>query len=72
MRSASGGARLPYISDAKQERARWMTLAEAIAYVMKHDDCDHSSATEQLCDALCDYKIRKQFQNWLGKHQTDA
>jgi hypothetical protein len=61
--SASERARLPYISDAKRERARWMTLAEMIAYVMKHDDCDHSSATEQLCDAICDGKIRSKWED---------
>jgi hypothetical protein len=49
---------VPYISDTERERARWMTLAEAIAHIAKHDGCDRRSALKQLRDALGDRKLR--------------
>jgi hypothetical protein len=56
MRSAAERA-LPYISAAELERARWMTLAEALAHVAEHDRCDRRSALKQLRDALGDGKL---------------
>jgi hypothetical protein len=48
---------VPYISDAKHERARWMTRKEAVAHVMEHDGCDRRSAWKQLCAAIDDRAI---------------
>ena len=46
-----------YISDAKRERARWMTFAEAVAHVAKHEGCDRDCAEQQLRDALSGLKL---------------
>ena len=54
---------MPYISDAELERARWMTLAEAVAHVEVHDGCDPRSALEQLCNAICDRKLRTKWED---------
>jgi hypothetical protein len=63
MRSAGGAQRMPYISDAERERARWMTLAEAVAHVEERDRCDRHSALQQLCNALGDRKVRYKFED---------
>jgi hypothetical protein len=46
-----------YISDAKRERARWMTFAEAVAHVAKQVPCDSDHAEQQVRDALTDRKL---------------
>jgi hypothetical protein len=48
---------MPYISDAKRERARWMTLAELITHITEHDGCGRHSAEKQIRDALGDRKL---------------
>jgi|HubBroStandDraft_6_1064221.scaffolds.fasta_scaffold500263_2 hypothetical protein len=62
-----------YISDAKRERARWMTFTEVVALVAKHDRCDRDCAEQQLRDALTDHKLivrwedqAKAAPNWSG------
>jgi hypothetical protein len=54
---------LPYTSKAELERERWMTLAQAIAYVAEHDGCDCRSALEQLCDAICDRSVSSKWED---------
>ena len=48
---------MPYVSKAEQERARWMTLAEAVAHVQQCDECDADAALSQLRTALGDGQI---------------
>jgi len=45
---------LPYISKADRERARWMTLAEAVRHVEIHDLVTSEQALKQIRDALSD------------------
>jgi hypothetical protein len=52
---------MPYISEAKCERARWMTFEEAIALISRTDGCDPGCTEQQLRDALSD---RKLFTKW--------
>jgi hypothetical protein len=52
---------MPYISDAKRERGRWMTFEAAIAFVSRMDGCDRDCAEQQLRNALSD---RKLFTKW--------
>ncbi len=53
---------MPYVSRAEAERARWMTLAEAVAHVCERDGCDAKAAEEQIRNALRDGTI----QTWWG------
>jgi hypothetical protein len=48
---------VPYFSNAKRERARWMTFEEAIAFVSRTDGCCRKEAERQLRDALGDGKL---------------
>ena len=53
---------MPYVSKVEAERARWMTLAEAVAHVCERDGCDAKAAEEQIRNALRDGTI----QTWWG------
>jgi hypothetical protein len=59
----------PYISDAERERARWMTLAEAIAHVEEHGNCERP-ALKQLCDALGDRKLHIKWEDQKPIHAS--
>jgi hypothetical protein len=54
---------LPYKSKATLERERWMTLAQAITHVAKHDGCDRDSALKQLRDAFGDRKLLNKWED---------
>jgi hypothetical protein len=45
---------LPYISKAERERARWMTLNEAVDRICQHHNCDRREAIRQIRKALAD------------------
>lgn len=52
---------MPYISKATriraQQREQWMALAEAVAHVRNHDECNRAEALKQLSEALADRQI---------------
>lgn len=48
---------MPYVSEAERKRARWMTLAEAVAHVMEHDGCDRRAALRQIRKLLGDHHL---------------
>jgi hypothetical protein len=63
---------VPYISDAKRERARWMTLKEAVAHVTEHDGCDRRSAWKQLRAAVGDRKILVRWEDQKPSHASQG
>ena len=63
---------MPYISDPKHERARWMTRKEAVAHVTEHDGCDRRSAWKQLRAALGDRKIVCKWEDEKPNHPTQS
>ena len=53
---------MPYVAKAEAKRARWMTLAEAVAHVCESDGCTAKAAEVQLRKALGDGTIM----TWWG------
>jgi hypothetical protein len=43
---------LPYLSPAARERANWLTLPEAVAYVMRVERCQLEEARRQIREAI--------------------
>jgi hypothetical protein len=48
---------MPYTSRMAQERARWMTLREALAHIEKAELCSLKDAWRQLREAIADREI---------------
>src|SRR5215472_18012600 len=57
IRSASGRRAMRYISDVERERARWITITEAIEHIIRVLACDRPEAEQQLRNAGSDGKI---------------
>jgi len=45
---------MPYISKAARERARWITVREALSIIETADSCETKEAWRQLRDAIAD------------------
>jgi hypothetical protein len=60
---------MPYVSDARQNRAQLMTFAETVQNIARHDRCDRDTAEQQLRDALSDRKLFARFED-EGKAAT--
>jgi hypothetical protein len=48
---------MPYVSNADRERARWMTLRDALAHIEKAERCSLKAAWRKLGKAIADREI---------------
>jgi hypothetical protein len=64
---------MPYVSKMAQERARWMTLREAVAHIATADHCSFRAAWLQLRTAIGDQEVSVR---WAGvrveNHTSDG
>jgi hypothetical protein len=60
------------MTEAERERERWMTLAEAIAHIAKHDGCDRDSALKQLRGALGDRRLHNKWEDQRPNHACEG
>jgi hypothetical protein len=49
---------MPYLSKAARERARWMTLREALVHIGTLENCSLKAAWNQLREAIIDGEVR--------------
>jgi hypothetical protein len=48
---------MPYVSKAARERARWMTLREALVHIASLENCSLRAAWQQLREAIIDNEV---------------
>jgi hypothetical protein len=49
---------MPYVSKAEQERARWMTLREALTHIKTVEECNLRAAWDQLRETIGDQEAK--------------
>jgi hypothetical protein len=62
---------MPYTLKMAQERARWMTLREALAHIEKAEHCSVKAAWRQLGEAVADREVDARWPHAIGLTMDD-